>query len=58
MARKGGNPDLVRHQFKQAGPERLDMPLVVKLSKRQKDKVAGIPGFAEKLRRWIDEIEV
>jgi hypothetical protein len=58
MARKGGNPNLVRHQFKQTGLERLDIPLVVKLSRRQKDKVAKIPGFANKLRQWIDEIEV
>jgi len=57
MARKGGNPDLIRHQFKQTGPEPLEFPLVVRLNQRQKNKVASIPGFAEKLRRWIDGLE-
>ena len=57
MARKNGNPDLQQYQYRQIGEEPLEASVKVRVSHRQKAKVARIPGFADKLRQWIDQME-
>jgi hypothetical protein len=57
MARIGGNPDLVKYQFKQAGEERLDQTFAIKMSRRQKEKAQAIPHFADKFREWLNKLE-
>ena len=57
MARKGGNPELERWQYQQIGEEPLEAQIVVRVTKKQKEKVEKVRRFTDKLRAWIDQLE-
>ncbi|ABW30810.1 hypothetical protein [Acaryochloris marina] len=55
MARPGGNPGLVEHQFTTDRPEPLLAKLQLRITKSMKAEVEAIPNWQEFVREAISE---
>lgn len=56
MARKGGNPELVKFQFQQKSDEPFDKKVGCRVTQRQKEKLDKIKNWPEIFRQWVDSL--
>lgn len=56
MARKGGNPELSKHQYTPQGPESFNTHLGLRVQKQHKELLAFLPGWPSLVREAIAKI--
>ncbi len=54
--RPGGNPDLIKYQFKTERPEPLAGKLTLRITHSDLQKLKELPSWQEKVRRKISEL--